>query len=74
MSPASSRRELGSFTGLNGQLVSSPRLLRTESLDKITSDGAATLATKYHVNLVIDLRTATQIAASPTCRSPARSR
>ncbi len=63
-------RELGSFTGLNGQLVSSPRLLRTESLDKITSDGAATLATKYHVNLVIDLRTATQIAAKPDVPVP----
>lgn len=63
-------RELGSFTGLNGQLVNSPRLLRTESLDKITSDGAATLATKYHVNLVIDLRTATQIAAKPDVPVP----
>lgn len=63
-------RELGSFTGLNGQLVNSPRLLRTESLDKISSDGAATLATKYHVNLVIDLRTATQIAAKPDVPVP----
>lgn len=63
-------RELGSFTGLGGQVVNAPRLLRAESLDKITSDGAATLATKYHVNLVIDLRTATQIAAKPDVPVP----
>lgn len=63
-------RELGSFTGLNGQLVNAPRLLRTESLDKISSDGATTLATTYHVNLVIDLRTPTQIAAKPDVPIP----
>ncbi|MDQ1128669.1 tyrosine-protein phosphatase [Microbacterium sp. SORGH_AS_0888] len=63
-------RELGSFAGLNGQLVNAPRLLRTESLDKITSAGAATLANEYHVNLVIDLRTPTQVAAKPDVPVP----
>ena len=63
-------RELGGYTGLNAQVVNSPRLLRSESLDKITTSGAATLATDYHVNLVIDLRTPTQVAAKPDVPVP----
>jgi len=63
-------RTLGSFAGRDGQLVNAPRLVRTESLDKITADGAATLANTYHVNLVIDLRTPTQVAAKPDVPIP----
>jgi len=58
-------RELGSFVGTSGQVVNAPRLLRTESLDKVSSAGAQTLASTYHVDLVIDLRTPAQVAAKP---------
>lgn len=63
-------RELGAFAGLDGQTVDAPRLIRSESLDKITSAGAQTLADKYHVDLVIDLRTPTQVAAKPDVAIP----
>lgn len=63
-------RELGSFTAAAGQNVDSPRLVRTESLDKVTSAGAQTLAGKYHVDLVIDLRTPAQVAAKPDAVIP----
>ncbi|BAJ74358.1 protein tyrosine/serine phosphatase [Microbacterium testaceum StLB037] len=63
-------RELGSFTGAAGQTVNASRLLRTESLDKITSAGAQTLASEYHVDLVIDLRTPAQVAAKPDVAIP----
>ena len=63
-------RELGSFTGVAGQVVNAPRLLRTESLDKISSAGAQTLASEYHVDLVIDLRTPAQVAAKPDVAIP----
>jgi protein tyrosine/serine phosphatase len=63
-------RELATFTGLNGQSVDSPRLIRSESLDKITTAGAQTLASTYHVDLVIDLRTPSQVAAKPDVPIP----
>ncbi|MGU3408790.1 tyrosine-protein phosphatase [Microbacterium sp. M1A1_1b] len=63
-------RALGSFTGLGGQTVDSSRLIRSESLDKLTTAGAQTLASKYHVDLVIDLRTPGQIAAKPDVPIP----
>lgn len=63
-------RELGSFTGAGGQSVNTSRLLRTESLDKLTAGGAQTLADKYHVDLVIDLRTPAQVAAKPDVAIP----
>ena len=63
-------RELGAFTGLDGRTVAASRLIRTESLDKITAAGAATLATAHHVDLVIDLRTAGQIQKKPDVPIP----
>ncbi|MET3637040.1 tyrosine-protein phosphatase [Curtobacterium oceanosedimentum] len=63
-------RELGAFTGLDGQRVDSSRLIRSESLDRITAAGAQTLASKYHVDLVIDLRTPTQVAEKPDVAIP----
>ncbi|WP_181904639.1 tyrosine-protein phosphatase [Microbacterium sp. AG157] len=63
-------RELGSFVGAGAQIVDAPRLLRTESLDKVTSAGAQTLASKYHVDLVIDLRTPAQVSAKPDVTVP----
>lgn len=63
-------RELGAFTGLGGQRVDASRLIRSESLDKVTAAGAQTLASKYHVDLVIDLRTPTQVAAKPDVAIP----
>jgi hypothetical protein len=63
-------RELGSFTGAAGQTVNASRLLRTESLDKLTPAGAQTLADTYHVDLVIDLRTPAQVAAKPDVAIP----
>lgn len=63
-------RELGAFTGIDGQAVDAPRLIRSESLDKISAAGAQTLADTYHVDLVIDLRTPTQVAAKPDVAIP----
>ncbi|MWJ36561.1 tyrosine-protein phosphatase [Clavibacter michiganensis] len=63
-------RELGAFTGLDGRTVAASRLIRTESLDRITAAGAATLATAHHVDLVIDLRTPGQIQAKPDVPIP----
>ncbi|MBF4639001.1 tyrosine-protein phosphatase [Clavibacter michiganensis] len=63
-------RELGAFTGVDGRTVAASRLIRTESLDKITAAGAATLATAHHVDLVIDLRTPGQIQAKPDVPIP----
>ncbi|MFT2753975.1 tyrosine-protein phosphatase [Clavibacter sp. Sh2088] len=63
-------RELGAFTGLDGRTVDASRLIRTESLDKITAAGAATLATAHHVDLVIDLRTPGQIQKKPDVPIP----
>lgn len=63
-------RELGSFTTAGGQSVAGSKLIRSESLDKITPAGASTLAKKYHVALVIDLRTSAQIAAKPDVPVP----
>ncbi|MDA3803798.1 tyrosine-protein phosphatase [Clavibacter sp. CT19] len=63
-------RELGAFTGLDGRQVDASRLIRTESLDKITAAGAATLATAHHVDLVIDLRTPGQIQKKPDVAIP----
>ena len=63
-------RELGAFRGLDGRTVDASRLIRTESLDKITAAGAATLATAHHVDLVIDLRTPGQIQKKPDVPIP----
>ncbi|UOW03097.1 tyrosine-protein phosphatase [Clavibacter michiganensis subsp. michiganensis] len=63
-------RELGAFTGLDGRTVAASRLIRTESLDKITAAGAATLATAHHVDLEIDLRTPGQIQKKPDVPIP----
>jgi len=63
-------RELGAFTGVGGRTVDASRLIRTESLDKITAAGAATLATAHHVDLVIDLRTPGQIQKKPDVPIP----
>ncbi|KJC65303.1 membrane protein [Agreia bicolorata] len=63
-------RELNAVTGLDGQTVNAPRLIRSESLDKITTAGAQTLADTYHVDLVIDLRTPSQVAAKPDVPIP----
>jgi len=63
-------RELGAVTGLGGQRVEASRLIRSESLDKVTAAGAQTLASKYHVDLVIDLRTPTQVAEKPDVAIP----
>jgi protein-tyrosine phosphatase len=58
-------RELGAFTGVGGRRVDATRLIRSESLDQVTAAGARTLASKYHVDLVVDLRTPSQVAAKP---------
>ncbi|WIA99581.1 tyrosine-protein phosphatase [Curtobacterium sp. MCBA15_012] len=63
-------RELGAFTGLGGQRVDASRLIRSESLDKVTAAGAQTLASEYHVDLVVDLRTPDQVAAKPDVAIP----
>ncbi|CAD6005797.1 tyrosine-protein phosphatase [Agreia sp. COWG] len=63
-------RELGTFAGIGGQLVDTPRLIRSESLDKISAAGAQTLASEYKVDLVIDLRTPGQVAAKPDVPIP----
>ncbi|ALD13468.1 tyrosine-protein phosphatase [Clavibacter capsici] len=63
-------RELGAFTGLDGRTVAANRLIRSESLDKITPAGAATLASVHHVDLVIDLRTPGQIQKKPDVAIP----
>ena len=63
-------RELGSFVTAGGQTVAGSKLIRSESLDKITPAGASTLAKKYHVTLVVDLRTPAQIAAKPDVPVP----
>uniref|UniRef100_UPI002930C52B tyrosine-protein phosphatase n=2 Tax=Clavibacter michiganensis TaxID=28447 RepID=UPI002930C52B len=63
-------RELGAFTGVDGRTVAASRLIRTESLDKITAAGAATLATAHQVDLVIDLRTPGQIQKKPDVPIP----
>ena len=63
-------RELNAVTGLNGQTLNAPRLIRSESLDKITTAGAQTLASEYKVDLVIDLRTSGQVAAKPDVPIP----
>jgi len=63
-------RELGAFTGLDGRRVDATRLIRSESLDKVTAAGAQTLAGKYHVDLVVDLRTPGQVAAKPDVTIP----
>ncbi|WP_414172073.1 tyrosine-protein phosphatase [Clavibacter tessellarius] len=69
--PASSTAaRLGAFRGLDGRTVDASRLIRTESLDKITAAGAATLATAHHVDLVIDLRTPGQIQKKPDVPIP----
>lgn len=63
-------RELAAVRGRSGQTVNAPRLIRSESLDKITAAGATTLADEYHVDLVVDLRTPSQIAAKPDVAIP----
>jgi hypothetical protein len=63
-------RELNAVTGLNGQTLNAPRLIRSESLDKISTAGAQTLASEYKVDLVIDLRTPGQVAAKPDVPIP----
>jgi protein-tyrosine phosphatase len=63
-------RELGAFTGLDGRTVAAGRLIRSESLDRITAAGAATLASAHHVDLVIDLRTPGQIQKKPDVQIP----
>ncbi|OII35955.1 cell wall protein [Curtobacterium sp. MMLR14_014] len=63
-------RELAAVHGRSGQTVNAPRLIRSESLDKITAAGATTLADEYHVDLVVDLRTPSQIAAKPDVAIP----
>ena len=63
-------RELNAVTGMNGQTLNAPRLIRSESLDKITTAGAQTLASEYKVDLVIDLRTPGQVAAKPDVPIP----
>jgi hypothetical protein len=63
-------RELASVVTASGQTVAGSRLIRSESLDKITAAGAKTLADKYHVTLVLDLRTSAQIAAKPDVPVP----
>lgn len=63
-------RELGSYVGAGGERVASSRIIRTESLDKLSQPGAETLATKYDVKVVIDLRTPAQIAKAPDVAIP----
>ncbi|MBP2459094.1 protein tyrosine/serine phosphatase [Clavibacter michiganensis] len=63
-------RELGAYAGVDGRTVAASRLIRTESLDRITAAGAATLASAHHVDLVIDLRTPGQIQKKPDVPIP----
>lgn len=63
-------RELAAVRGRSGQTVNAPRLIRSESLDSITPAGARTLADEYHVDLVVDLRTPSQVAAKPDVAIP----
>lgn len=63
-------RELNAVRGRDGKTVDATRLIRSESLDAITAAGAKALADTHHVDLVIDLRTPTQIAAKPDVPVP----
>ncbi|MFT3865575.1 MAG: tyrosine-protein phosphatase [Solirubrobacterales bacterium] len=70
ISGLSNARELGSYTGWHGETVNYPRVIRTDELNKLTEADAQTLAEKYDVKLVIDLRTEAQIAEKPSVKIP----
>ncbi|MCI1553570.1 MAG: tyrosine-protein phosphatase [Levilactobacillus sp.] len=58
-------RDLGGYKTKTGQRVKKDRLLRSDSLDKLTKADTKKLAKKYHVKEVFDLRTKAQIAEKP---------
>lgn len=62
--------DLGGYTAIDNKKVRSDMLLRSDSLEKLTAADTQTLRDKYHVNLIVDLRTPTQIASKPDVAIP----
>jgi len=58
-------RDMGGYKTKTGQRVKKDRLLRSDSLDKLTASDVTKLTKKYHVKQIIDLRTTDQIVKSP---------
>lgn len=65
----SNTSDLGGYAA-GSKRVRSDMLLRSDSLDRITASDARKLRDEYHVNLIIDLRTPSQIAAKPDVSIP----
>ena len=62
---AENMRDMGGYKTKTGQRVKKDRLLRSDSLDKLTKADTKKLAKKYHVTEVFDLRTKSQITEKP---------
>ncbi|MGX6428690.1 tyrosine-protein phosphatase [Levilactobacillus yonginensis] len=58
-------RDLGGYKTKSGQRVKKDRLLRSDSLEKLTKADTKKLVKKYHLKEIFDLRTKKQMAEKP---------
>ncbi|MFC6275270.1 tyrosine-protein phosphatase [Levilactobacillus tangyuanensis] len=62
---AENMRDLGGYKTRSGQRVKLGRLLRSDSLEKLTTYDTFRLTDHYHLTEIVDLRTTDQIAKKP---------